>query len=124
MDQDGDVDQRDVELAAQADELAGDAGRVAKRIDRDLHLDGRGIPQHLRWRPSISIKAMIAGALVDLAVEVALHQLGYILLDTQDLVEGIIQGSLLGAAVPMAGNLVGVLWVNQRIDKLRREVGA
>lgn len=124
MDHDGDIDARDEALAAEADDLASDAGRVAKRIERDLERDADGIPEHLRWRPTVSLKAMLAGAFADVAVEFALHQLGYIFLDTRDLIEGIAQGSLLGAVVPMAGNLVGVIWVNQRIDKLRREVAA
>ena len=60
----------------------------------------------------------------DVVVEVLLHQLGYIFLDTRDLVEGIVQGSILGAMAPMLGNLFGVLWVNRRIDRLRAEVAA
>ena len=124
MDHDGDIDARDEALQADADDLAQDAGAVADQVAHRIVLDGDGIPLHVRWRPTISIKAMALGGFLDVVVEVLLHQLGYIFLDTRDLVEGIVQGSILGAMAPMLGNLFGVLWVNRRIDRLRAEVAA
>lgn len=102
-------------------DVVDDASKLAQKMSKRIVMDSDGMPQRLQWRPHISIQAMVIGAVVDIAVELILQQLGFLLLDTRDLVEGIIQGSILGALAPMFGTMFGVLWVNTRIDRMRAE---
>ena len=109
------------ELQADRADLVEDASALAKRLDKRIVLDADGLPQRMRWRPHISLAAMAIGAVADIAVELILQQVGLLILDTRDLVEGIVQGSVLGAMAPMMGTFLGVIWVNHRITGMRAE---
>lgn len=117
MDDDGDIDAADTQ--AEVADITQSAKGVSKKMDGRITLDPDGVPLPLKWRPRLEWKAMLAGAVADVAIELALQQIGWIVLDRVDLIIGMVQGSILGAVAPMAGTLVGTLYVNQRISKLR-----